>query len=471
MREQGRKLTMKRFFIVLLCVLFTGLCACVPIEPSERTAAQPTTTTETTKASSSTTKTSEITPYSKILKERLEYYRSVSVGYDALAYYYYALYDIDGNSTRELLLGENSYVETRLFSVYTIRNGVAVRQEQFSRDATDTSAPSLLFKNGTIRTNENEMGIRGFGYYRFEDGELKHLTGVIEEERSHGAINYFRIHADEQKLVPSTKEEFERVQKEFEGDGQVVEIDWKPLAEYGVMNLSMKKLFILLLCTLFAGICACGQITPPEGTTIATTTQEETTLTTGTEATASTEATAKSSNLSVLTTKNKISEAGSYSAALNTYIQKYDYDLENRYYTLYDIDGNGAKELLLGAGRGLYAIYAIQDGVAVRQEQFRQPVGSSGPAVLFKNGIIRLTFSNDEGQSCIYYYRFEDGELKRQTGLIVELDDYFRYTGNDWPGAPLSKKEFERLQKKFEGDGQVVEIDWKPLAEYGMRGR
>jgi hypothetical protein len=37
----------------------------------------------------------------------------------------------------------------------------------------------------------------------------------------------------------------------------------------------------------------------------------------------------------------------------------------------------------------------------------------------------------------------------------------------DHTPAHLSPNEFDRVKQEFEDDGQVVEIDWKPLAEYG----
>jgi hypothetical protein len=41
------------------------------------------------------------------------------------------------------------------------------------------------------------------------------------------------MHVQYGAVTPITQAEFDRVQNEMEGDGQVVELDWKPLAEYG----------------------------------------------------------------------------------------------------------------------------------------------------------------------------------------------------------------------------------------------
>jgi len=32
----------------------------------------------------------------------------------------------------------------------------------------------------------------------------------------------------------------------------------------------------------------------------------------------------------------------------------------------------------------------------------------------------------------------------------------------------ITKAEFDRVQKEMKGNGQMVEFDWKPLAEYGL---
>ncbi|MCL2299140.1 MAG: hypothetical protein FWC27_03210, partial [Firmicutes bacterium] len=59
---------------------------------------------------------------------------------------------------------------------------------------------------------------------------------------------------------------------------------------------------------------------------------------------------------------------------------------------------------------------------------------------------------------------------------IMLLDDYspdtdtgecYRKDGQDDLPKVITKAEFDRLKNEFEGDGQTVELDWKPLAEYG----
>ena len=201
----------------------------------------------------------------------------------------------------------------------------------------------------------------------------------------------------------------------------------------------MKKLFIALLYMLLTGLCACGQRLPEQTPTV---------------------------------NKND-----PYSDIVKTIIKGYDNapdQLKERYYTLYDLDGNGTKELLLGEGSrgGIYPwiIYAVKGGVAVEQKEFLA-LGEGGcvlPSSLFKNGTVRVD-SDDAGELAIIYYHFEGGEFRRQTTLVNTGGQYYRYNmhKDDYPGTPITKQEFNRLQKEMEGNGQVVALDWKPLAEYG----
>jgi len=140
-----------------------------------------------------------------------------------------------------------------------------------------------------------------------------------------------------------------------------------------------------------------------------------------------------------------------------------------QYYALYDLDGNDTKELLLGGysrvgGIGIYTVSAVQNGVAVPLEPVLSWDDYDPPTVLFRNGIIRATSVNDELR--FDYYRFEDGVLKYQARLIKGLDstegEYYR-RDPDKQRVPLTKEEFDQVKAEMEGDGQVVELDWKQV--------
>jgi len=163
-----------------------------------------------------------------------------------------------------------------------------------------------------------------------------------------------------------------------------------------------------------------------------------------------------------------------YFEVIKSKIKMYDAypeQLIDQSYVLYDLDNNGTKELLLGLeGWGITDVYTIQNDIAVRQEEFFvDPYGGAQP-VLLKNGTIRKEWVHDGCQLNISYHCFEDGELKFQTSLRDDCDNwgsFFHYNPATKKETPITKAEFNRLQKELEGDGEVVELDWKPLAEYG----
>ena len=65
------------------------------------------------------------------------------------------------------------------------------------------------------------------------------------------------------------------------------------------------------------------------------------------------------------------------------------------------------------------------------------------------------------------YYRLENGEIKNKT-VIEQNGKYYDFIINGpYPGTLITKEEFGRVRKEFEGDGELVELDWKTLAEYG----
>ena len=151
----------------------------------------------------------------------------------------------------------------------------------------------------------------------------------------------------------------------------------------------------------------------------------------------------------------------------------------NLLYALYDINGDGRKELLFGAGSDygtdLCDIYAIQNGVAT--QQLYHP-GSTSTMSLFKNGTVRTSFGKS-GYYCDSYYRFKDGQLcfclslsthERWVSDEEELAfDYYKdYTDDLHNEIEISQEEYQRLRREYEGDGREVEISWRPVADYGM---
>jgi len=218
----------KKFFTLILAgLLLLGLTACEggSIGDGLYSSTRP-------EPSTIEIRTDKEDPYSYTIKELYEIYASASVdmNHDYLEDQYYALHDIDDNGTKELLIGSEEYSGIVLQAVHAIQNGVAVWQEALPSLVADFPEQRSILKNGTIRV-KSVVADEGsfFRYYRFEDGELK--LQIILLDSAFGIEYYRREYGNND--VPITNEEFDRVQKEMEGDGQVVELDWKPLAEYG----------------------------------------------------------------------------------------------------------------------------------------------------------------------------------------------------------------------------------------------
>jgi hypothetical protein len=103
-----------------------------------------------------------------------------------------------------------------------------MEQKQFSSDS-ERSLPPVLYRNGTIWRKCTDDDLWYDIYYRFENGELKPRISLSTD---YDYNEYFRFDPDFKKRISITKEEYDRTCKEFEGDGQVVALDWRPLAEY-----------------------------------------------------------------------------------------------------------------------------------------------------------------------------------------------------------------------------------------------
>ena len=377
---------MKKLCIALLCVLLVGLCACGQGEPDEVLTTAlfgAEATTEAVKAtplSPAEIKALESGPYADVLNSLVWRY------HEELREEYYALCDIDGDGTDELLVQYNRVMNHGLYgyTAYTLQNGVAVQQEEFYCNSVSAS-PLVVFKNGVVKTDD-----RYLTYFRFDDGELKIHTRLFDEPDSEFGRYSSYSPLISSKRTPITKNEFDRLQKEMEGNGQTVYVNWKTLAEYQ-------------------------------------------------------------------------SECGPYNEVLDARIERHYTLVGGTYVTLYDLDGNGTRELLICEGdRNPYAIYILQDGIAVLQEEYFVYGGDGTNCLvsIFKNGTIRL---DSPWEPFIYYFRFEDGKLKYKTMLI---GGDCRIDGRGGSPIAITGDEYDQVIEEFEGDGQVIELDWKPLADY-----
>ena len=228
---------MKKIFIVAL-VFLVGFCSCGRATlPAETTTEKDNYATTSKKSTTVNEKPTWIaadanTAFSSIVEDVL----SRPNGYDMLNDF--VLYDTDDEDIPALLVGvENpfSYVS----EIFTFQNGAAEQVLSVDYDTGDTYICPL--KTGVIKTGS--FGVSTNSYYRLDEkGQLKLIVKLDSygDERGLFRVNptdsendfdfYFIPDGTEVRI---SQEEYERLQKEMEGDGKTVDLDWKPLAEYG----------------------------------------------------------------------------------------------------------------------------------------------------------------------------------------------------------------------------------------------
>ena len=205
---------MKKLFIAILFLLFVSLCAC----------------------GQATSK--ELAPYNSILRKHYISSKLWGVHYDGIDHF--ALHDFDKDGTKELVLGVEFGPDIGILDVYRLHDNKTVLQDVTVWNR--RISPPYLFENGTIRFDDRE--IDWISYYGFEDGELKLQACVLDQNEWYDwwldtqvsdppFPPYTLIDPDPEKEdIPLAKEKFEQSRKEMEGDGEVVELEWIPLAEY-----------------------------------------------------------------------------------------------------------------------------------------------------------------------------------------------------------------------------------------------
>jgi len=244
-------------------------------------------------------------------------------------------------------------------------------------------------------------------------------------------------------------------------------------------SFMMKKLFSTLLCVSLLMLCACGKVEPKE-----TAVEKETV------AGAANEQKTEAQTVTEVPTKAKIktSPDDPYSYVVEDVAEdgvKWpvldNYYFDRRYeYVLYDTDGKGTYALLLGEENPLgevFEIYTIKDDVMERKLSIYGDMGLRA-ILIRKNGVISAGTSGE----IVWYYRFEDGQLKLMAGLGMyanggggfrvdptgtEKDFLFDFVP-DGTEVPLRPDEYNGLINEFVGDREPAELDWKPLAEYGQ---
>lgn len=213
---------MKKLSVLLLCIIFICLC-----------------TRESALSKKATLPPDIYESYDDVLKKSYEENKEEYKNNDNAIYSYYAFYDIDGDGTQELLLGQDTYWGEKLpdknvylYTVMATINGVVMLQEELPPwRPTWFSSSRWVLKNGIIKSEGNPDGMIRYEYHRFKNGELK-LQKKLFVQDSSAIKEYYKANGEYDPHTPITKEEFNYWQKKLEGDGQIIEIDWKSILEY-----------------------------------------------------------------------------------------------------------------------------------------------------------------------------------------------------------------------------------------------
>jgi len=154
---------------------------------------------------------SELAPYDKVFKLFRQFSGTNPV--------HYALYDIDGDGTKELLMKDEGWQ-----SLYTIQNGKLV---SLFGTSLDDAPPLVVFENGTIQTSWNDGG--NIAYYRFINGEFKLQASLVKQETlTDFEYMYYRKNANG-TWTEITEAEFNQIVKQYEGNGKQVKLKWEQL--------------------------------------------------------------------------------------------------------------------------------------------------------------------------------------------------------------------------------------------------
>lgn len=134
-------------------------------------------------------------------------------------------------------------------------------------------------------------------------------------------------------------------------------------------------------------------------------------------------------------------------------------------YALQDLDGDGAPELLIGNGREIFDLYALQDGAL----QKLLTGWERNAYVLCEDGTIYNTASGGAAYTVFADYAVREGALVPVKTVVFDTDAWTAYDGaeGEGEGVPLTEEE---AQTWMDGHAvQTVEItllhEAQPLSE------
>lgn len=248
---------MKKFISAMLCFVFIFLCSCNGNQNTDTESSNQADSTEnmTTdfvlpELSSVNIKTSPDDPYSFFIKERYEEFIESLSHYEPeeyAAFYkrarniYYFIYDLDKDGTDELIMGDwkkmtidyedpNPPKKIFISSIYTIKNGEVMEINTYPWLPDDYIWDRVILTNGLIRTSLGDEKHPHYYFLGFESGEAVLKCAIYDYGDDDGYVQQF---ADINTSIDITKEEFERLRDEANGNAEVVEINWKFISEYG----------------------------------------------------------------------------------------------------------------------------------------------------------------------------------------------------------------------------------------------
>ncbi|MCR4616341.1 MAG: hypothetical protein K5756_09365 [Clostridiales bacterium] len=180
-------------------------------------------------------------PYSAVIKEYYQYVLdSSSDAKDMLDSAKYALYDIDGDGTNELLLSMPQYLYKEnkrtmfLEHIFAVKDGVAYEVQPPKDNYSDWKYLGGLgvdnreiLSNGLIRITRDQ----NVCCFKYENGELTFVKELVVEDGKFKHVYPAQDGAQEMKEV--SKKEFNALKTEVEDGAKAVNIDWKPLESYG----------------------------------------------------------------------------------------------------------------------------------------------------------------------------------------------------------------------------------------------
>ncbi|GEM_PF-4303954 len=189
-----------------------------------------------------------------------------------------------------------------------------------------------------------------------------------------------------------------------------------------------------------------------------------------------------------------------YTAHINTpysFIEafsKYDECIDEAIYDLYDLDGDGTKELITGCNRyeGEYVgwlgnynriekgrkkmvthIYSINDEGNLTEWQFygNDYGGMQVNQVILSDGTIKTlmgdAYGNDDHYGC-KYVKLKAGKITAYR-VIFKDNEYSTISERDNPDAnyKITQEEFFKIKDEWEKDNPEVKLDWQPIHTYG----